>query len=265
MASFWYFITTSKRGSNHTLRTVTKMEQLAWQIAHLVAERQVRHPDIQTWCLSEGLSLDVVASVERKGVRASLEEIDAYSNALGYDLGINVVASERQERKIHATCKECGSLTKSHEQRHLLCYERCFDSGIGDLVTALYDIGIAISEAREGFADSRRGGQARLVFPKISDAQLFLGLCDRGSHEISERAGLRGKSSSGAWHSSVRWSVLPGEFRADGTVTVSFPHSDIRELVRLAANPPRIALDSLVNKNRETKWPSNTTTIERTL
>ena len=238
------------------------MEQLAWQIAHLVAERQTHHPDIQTWCLSESISLDVVSSVERKGVRASLEDIDSYSHALGYDLGINVVASERQERKIHSTCKECGSLTKSHKQRHLLCYDRCFDAGIGDLVTALYDVGISVCEAREGFADSRRGGQARLVFPKISDAQLFLGLCDRGTHELSERAGLRGKSSSGAWHSSVRWSVLPGEFKADGTVTVSLPYSDIRGLISLALNPPRIALDSLVNKNRDSKWPSNVVPLE---
>lgn len=232
------------------------MEQLAWQIAHLVAERQRNHPDLVTWCLSENLSEEIATSVERRGLRASLEDIDSYSRALGYDLGINVVASERHERKIHETCQLCGSLTKPHQQRHLACYDRCFDDGISDLVTSLYDIGIHVSDAREGFADSRRGGLARLVFPDISNAQMFLGLCDRGSHSLAERAGLRGKSSSGAWHSSVRWSVLPGEFKADGIVTVSMPHSDIRELSKLALKPPRIALDSLVNKNRPSSWPS---------
>lgn len=233
------------------------MEQLAWQIAHLVAERQTKHPDLHSWCLSEGLSSEQAVSVERTGIRASLADIDAYSRALGYDLGINVVASERHERKVFQSCDACGNHTKSHPQRHLSCYERCFDDGISDLVYALYDIGIKVAEAREGFPDSRRGGQSRLVFPKLNDARLFLGLCDRGTHSLSERAGLRGKSSAGSWHSSVRWSVLPGEFLADGTVTVSFPHSDIKELCRLASNPPKVALDSLVNKNRPTAWPSN--------
>lgn len=232
------------------------MEQLAWQIAHLVTQRQANHPDLSSWCLSEGLPEETATSVERRGLRASLEDIDSYSRALGYDLGINVVASERHERKIYETCQSCGSLTKPHPQRHLLCYDKCFDDGVSDLVTSLYDIGVVLSDAREGFADSRRGGQARLVFPDISNARVFLGLCDRASHHLAERAGLRGKSSSGAWHSSVRWSVLPGEFRADGVVTVSLPNSDIKELVKLASNPPKIALDSLVNKNRPTSWPS---------
>lgn len=223
------------------------MDQLSWQIATLVTHRQQHHLDFEAWCLLAEIDPETGRNVERLGTRATLEEITLYSRALGFDIGINIVADEPQTRKLASSCEACGETPTLHKQRHTGSYDRCFDEKIVDLVDALYSVGVKVIDAGQGHSDGRRGGDARLTLSSVAHAQVFYGLCDRARCDIPERAGLRGivRSSMGAWSSGVSWNTLPGDTHADATVTVKFPHSDIKTLTRLMRNPPRPAFSSL--------------------
>lgn len=227
------------------------MDQLSWQIATLVAHRQQHHFDFESWCLLAEIAPETGRNVERLGTRATLEEITLYSRALGFDIGINIIADEPQTRKLASSCEACGETPVLHKQRHTGTYDRCFDEKIVDLVDALYSVGIKVIDAGQGHTDGRRGGDARLTLSSVAHAQLFYGLCDRARCDIPERAGLRGslRSSTGAWSCGVSWNTLPGDSHADATVTVRFPHSDIKTLTRLMRNPPRPAFSSLTERS----------------
>jgi hypothetical protein len=143
------------------------MDQLSWQVATLVAHRQQHHHDFESWCLISEIAPEIGRNVERLGTRASLEEITLYSRALGFDIGINIVADEPQTRKLAISCETCGETPVLHKQRHTGTYDKCFDEKIVDLVEALYSVGIKVIDAGQGHTDGRRGGDARLTLSSV--------------------------------------------------------------------------------------------------
>ena len=164
----------------------------------------------------------------------------------------NVVS--HQGRSFDAVCvTNAEEILKLHSDERVVAIDEAqfFDEKIVDLVDALYSVGIKVIDADQGHTDGRRGGDARLTLSSVAHAQLFYGLCDRARCDIPERAGLRGslRSSTGAWSCGVSWNALPGDSHADATVTVRFPHSDIKTLTKLMRNPPRPAFSSLTDRS----------------
>jgi hypothetical protein len=227
------------------------MEQIAYQIATLVRERQQRGVSLEALSVEHGVSLEDLQSVERLGADASLASVYRYAEALGYDASfVSHVRDESPERSF-VSCEICGEQPRRHKQHHSILLGTCVDENISQLWIALLGLGVNVEGACEGFGDARRGGEAHLTFPSLADARTFYALVDR-TNEMSWRAGLRGNTPrAGAWSSAVRWEMLPGDLLCDARVVVRFPHSDIAELEKLAKRPPRAPFSELAMRSRD--------------
>lgn len=221
------------------------MEQIAEKLADLIKERQRREVTLEELSQRTGTPVEVLQSVERGGVRTSVQAMCAYAEALGYEASIALHAEGVITEKKHRTCESCGEAPKHHRQHHSILLGCCVDEGVAALWVALAGVGILVTGACEGWSDSRRGGEAHLTFPTIADARAFFALVDRSPGDLPWRAGLRGGRVPNAWSSSVAWEMMPGDLLADARVIVRFPPSDVKLLENLAKNPPRAPLSDL--------------------
>jgi transcriptional regulator with XRE-family HTH domain len=227
------------------------MEQIEYQIANLVRERQQRGVSLEVLSAEHGVSVEELQSVERLGMDASLASVYRYAEVLGYDTSlVSHVRDESPERPFR-TCEICGEKPRHHKQHHSILLGACVDENISQLWIALLGLGVSVEGGCEGWGDARRGGEAHLTFPTLADARTFYALVDR-TNELSWRAGLRGSTTrAGAWSSAVRWEMLPGDLLCDARVVVRFPHSDITELEQLAKRPPRAPFSELAMRSRD--------------
>ena len=219
------------------------MEQFASQISDLVRERQRRNISVEELAETQDIDVEILRAVERSGSGAALGHIRTYAEALGYDIGLVVVAEPRIQQRPHLKCEKCGESSTHHVQTHVDILDACIDTGLVQLVKALYSVGVRVLSGCQGFEDGRRGGEAHIVLPSLADARTFFAIVDRDRGQLAARAGLRGAHTlGGSWSSAVRWDVLPGELLADATCVVRFPATDLDTLSELANNPPKPAL-----------------------
>jgi transcriptional regulator with XRE-family HTH domain len=227
------------------------MEQIAYQIANLVRERQQRGVTLESLSEDHGVSLEELQSVERLGANASVASVYLYATVLGYETSLVSHARDQETERSFKSCEVCGEKPRHHKQHHSILLGACVDEKISQLWIALQGLGVSVEGGCEGWGDARRGGEAHLTFPTLADARTFYALVDR-TNEMSWRAGLRGSTPrAGAWSSAVRWEMLPGDLLADARVVVRFPHSDIAELEQLAKRPPRAPFSELAMRHRD--------------